>query len=222
MRAFQEKNIKSLSPRVAGEIIIAPRRGARRTYERNAFMNDSPPQQQIPLNHDDPLKKELVGLFQYVQRVRMEIAAIGRPADADNKFESMGEQLDAIVGATEEATNNIMETMERNGELLDKLREGISDAGQLALIDQITDNTNSVFEACSFQDITGQRVSKVIKSVTYVEDRVQALVNIWGKSEVDGVEVEPDREKTEDEKLLAGPALEGEGISQEEIDKLFD
>ena len=176
----------------------------------------------VPLHHDDPLKKELVGLFQYVQRVRQEIAAIGRPANDDHKFDSMGQQLDAIVGATEEATNNIMEAMERNGDLLVKLKEGISDAGQLALIEQITENTNSVFEACSFQDITGQRVSKVIKSVTYVEDRVRALVNIWGKSEVDKVEVEPEHDKTEDEKLLQGPALEGEGISQAEIDKLFD
>lgn len=157
-----------------------------------------------------------------MQRVRKEIAAIGRPADEDHKFESMGEQLDAIVGATEEATNTIMEAMERNAELLDKLTEAVSDADQLTLIEQITENNNSVFEACSFQDITGQRVSKVIKSVTYVEDRVQALVNIWGKSELDKVEVTAEHEKTEDEKLLSGPALEGEGISQEEIDKLFD
>ena len=185
-------------------------------------MNDAPLEHHHTHEQDDSLRKELVALFQYVQRVRKEIAAIGRPADEEHNFESMGEQLDAIVAATEEATNSIMETMERNGDLLDKLREGVSDAGQLALIDQIIDNTNSVFEACSFQDITGQRVSKVIKSVTYVEDRVQALVNIWGRSEVDEVEIKPEREKTEDEKLLHGPALEGEGISQADIDKLFD
>lgn len=58
--------------------------------------------------------------------------------------------------------------------------------------------------------------------MTYVEDRVNALIEVWGKDEIDKIEVKPDKEKTEDEKLLHGPALEGEGISQDEIDKLFD
>ncbi len=80
----------------------------------------------------------------------------------------------------------------------------------------------AVFEACSFQDITGQRVSKVVKSVTYVEERINALIKIWGKAELEKVDVEPEREKTADEKLMHGPQLAGEGISQDEIGKLFD
>ena len=51
---------------------------------------------------------------------------------------------------------------------------------------------------------------------------MNALIEVWGKDEIDKIEVKPDKEKTEDEKLLHGPALEGEGISQDEIDKLFD
>ena len=78
------------------------------------------------VNQDDAeaLKQELVGLFQYIRRVRQEIAAIYRPADGDNQFDSMADQLDAIVGATEEATNTIMEAMEKKDEMLAKLREG--------------------------------------------------------------------------------------------------
>ena len=132
--------------------------------------------------HDmDPLKKEIGGLFQYIQRVRQEIAAIHNPADDDHKFGSMGDQLDAIVKATEEATNTIMETMEKNEQLLDELKNQLKDPKQIALIDQLVANGNSVFEACSFQDITGQRVTKVVKSVTYIEDRVNALVKYGGR-----------------------------------------
>ena len=58
--------------------------------------------------------------------------------------------------------------------------------------------------------------------MTYVEDRVNALISVWGKEEIDKFEVKADVGKTEDEKLLNGPALAGEGISQDEIDKLFD
>ena len=51
--------------------------------------------------------------------------------------------------------------------------------------------------------------------MTYVEDRVNALIEVWGKEEIDKIEVKPYEEKTEDEKLLQGPALEGEGITQD-------
>ncbi len=170
----------------------------------------------------EALKKELVGLFHYIRRVRQEIAAIYRPADGDHQFDTMADQLDAIVGATEEATNTIMEAMENNDQLLAKLREEITDSDQLACLDRIAENGMAVFEACSFQDITGQRVSKVVKSVTYVEERINALIGIWGKEELEKVEVKPDREKTADEMLVHGPPLEGHGISQDDIDKLFD
>ncbi len=170
----------------------------------------------------DVLKKELYGLFKYLQRVREEIAAINRPADKALHFDSMSDQLDAIVKATEEATDTIMGCMEKNDEIVGKLRDALTDEKQLALLDQISANGNDVFEACSFQDITGQRITKVVKSVTYVEDRVNALIAVWGKEEIDRIEVKPEKEKTEDEELLQGPALEGEGITQAEIDKLFD
>ncbi|MBT7248662.1 MAG: hypothetical protein HN877_05545 [Rhodospirillaceae bacterium] len=115
------------------------------------------------------LKDELSGLLRYIQRVRTEIAAISRPADEDFKFESMGEQLDAIVKATETATNTIMAAMERNDDIIEKIRAKTKSKKLQELCDQLIENDNEVFEACSFQDITGQRVNKVVKSITYVE-----------------------------------------------------
>lgn len=170
----------------------------------------------------DVLKKELTGLFQYIQRVRQEIAAISRPADEDHRFGSMGEQLDAIVKATEAATDTIMECMEADTALLQKLKEANANADQAAIIDEMMGNTNKVIEACSFQDITGQRISKVVKSVIYVEDRVNALSEAWGREELEKVEVKPAHQKTEDEKLLHGPQDADKAISQSEIDALFD
>ena len=167
------------------------------------------------------LKDELSGLLRYIQRVRTEIAAISRPADEDFKFESMGEQLDAIVKATETATNTIMAAMERNDDIIEKIRAKTKSKKLQELCDQLIENDNEVFEACSFQDITGQRVNKVVKSITYVEDRVTALVDVWGKEELDKIVIKAE-EKTEDEKLLEGPQMEGKGLSQSEVDALFD
>lgn len=172
-------------------------------------------------NNDVVLKRELDGLLRYLNRVRSEIAAIGRPADEEHGFDSMGDQLDAIVNATADATNTIMEAVEKNDIIADKLRETIKDPKVLSALDEMSKNSGDVFEACSFQDITGQRISKVVKSITYVEERVNSLIDFWGRDELDSIDVAAEV-KTEDEKLLNGPQLEGQGLSQDDIDSLFD
>jgi chemotaxis protein CheZ len=168
------------------------------------------------------LRAELEGLFHYVQRVRQEIAAIGRPADVANGLDSMGDQLDAIIKATEDATNTIMAKMEDNEIAIQELRQSISDAAQLALLDRLSANGSDVSKACSFQDITGQRVAKLVKSVTYVESRIHSLIGLWGKEALESITVKADKDKTTDEKLLNGPQMTGEGMAQSEINALFD
>ena len=168
------------------------------------------------------LKTELAGLFHYIQRVRTEIAAIHHPADEENNFENMSDQLDAIVEATEHATDTIMSTVETNEALLAEIRPGIVDTGLQAKIDEISGNNMGLFEACSFQDITGQRITKVVRSLTYVETRVNKLIEAWGRSELEKITVALDKKKSEDEKLLNGPQREGVAISQDDNDAFFD
>ena len=168
------------------------------------------------------LKQELDGLSRYIMRVRQEVATIDRPGERINDFESMGDQMVAVVKATEAATNTIMEAMESNGEAIAELRGKIDDPDQLALLDKIAANGNSVFEACSFQDITGQRVGRVAKSIPFVEERVEVLKFLLGEDEIADAETASDREEPTGEKLLSGPRLNGEGLSQEDIDSLFD
>jgi len=146
------------------------------------------------------------------------VAAIDRPAEQTDDFESMGDQMVAVVKATEA----VMEAMESNGKIVADLRDKIDDPDQLALLDKITDNASNVFEACSFQDITGQRVGRVAKSITIVEERVEMLKHLIGEEELAEIEVSPENGETGDESLLNGPQLDGEGLSQDDIDSLFD
>ena len=168
------------------------------------------------------LAENLQALFNYIKRVRREIASLNQSADGIDKFATMAEQLDGIVESTSDASDTIMDAVEKNGETVAMLREKISDADQIALLDIIEKNNNSVFEACAFQDLTGQRVSKIIKSVSYVESRVDALMEVWGRDELNLVEPQPDEDMTDEEQLLHGPQSKAEAISQDEIDKLFD
>jgi chemotaxis protein CheZ len=170
------------------------------------------------------LKKELVGLFGHLQKIRKELAALNPPGAPDH-FGSMSEQLDAIVDATEGATNTIMENVEGIDSLMNDAR-AYCQGGKLGdIFDQVTAHVNSVFEACSFQDITGQRITKVVNSMKFVEERVNSIIFTWGRDELAKVVVEIKEEKVPEQDaekaLLNGPQLPGQGISQEEVDKML-
>lgn len=168
------------------------------------------------------LEENLQALFTYVQRVRQEIASLNRGGDGKDKFVTMGEQLDGIVEATMDATEIIMAAVETNANLVHEMRDLATDDKQIVLLDKLLSNQNTVFEACAFQDLTGQRITKIIKSVTYVEERVNALREVWGREEIDKAQTDVIDDRTEDEKLLHGPQTKTEAISQDDIDKLFD
>ncbi|CAA7624937.1 protein phosphatase CheZ [Magnetospirillum sp. SS-4] len=166
------------------------------------------------------LKRELVGLFGHLQKIRKELAALNPPGSTDH-FGGMSEQLDEIVNATETATNTIMESMESIDGLMGEARAAAGDNPALAeVFDKVTDKVNMVFEACSFQDITGQRISKVVNSLKFVEERVNTIILTWGKDELTQVVVEI-KEKDADKSLLNGPQLPGQGVTQADVDRML-
>lgn len=179
---------------------------------------------QVPIEDTNLIRlhQELIGLFAHLNRLRDELAAIKNPGIEDLHFSRTGSQLQAIVAATEQATNTIMESVEKNEELVSALRGKITASEQGQVLDRISANNFSILEACSFQDITGQRVNKVIKFVTHVEGRIDALCEIWGRDGIAGATTNGDDMRSADEKLLRGPALKDEGVSQKDIDALFD
>lgn len=176
---------------------------------------------------DRQLKAEIVSLVQYVRRFREEIAQMvaSENAEQGTRFESMADQLDAIVGATENATNVILEKTETIDETIEEIRTTDDAKARGALCDKINDDTMALMEACSFQDITGQRVTKIVRSMKFVEERVNVMIELWGQDEINRLagEFAKDSKREGDAALLNGPALDKEAsISQDEIDKLFD
>ena len=181
-----------------------------------------------PPNDTLILKRELVGLFGHMQKIRKELAALNPPGSPDH-FGGMSEQLDAIVEATEGATNTIMESMESIDNLMTEARAIAVDNAPLAeIFDKVTDKVNMVFEACSFQDITGQRISKVVKTLKTIEGKVDALILAFGEqaghSDMAAARAEEPAAPLgadADFALLHGPALPGAAIDQDEIDRLL-
>jgi chemotaxis protein CheZ len=80
-----------------------------------------------------------------------------------------------------------------------------------------------IYEACSFQDITGQRIGKVVSALKSIEKRVAAVTQSFGRGEGEALAEtdEPAPARTEGEELANGPQLPGAATSQAEIDRLL-
>ncbi len=88
-----------------------------------------------------------------------------------------------------------------------------ADATSENYVESINDACMRIFEACSFQDITGQRITKVVSTLTYIEERLHGLQDAWGPGieDADGEVGDPgqDDDARPDKGLLNGPALDG-------------
>ena len=174
---------------------------------------------------DRKLQSEIYNLIHYIDRLRKEIAGIAQQKNSQTRFEGMADRLDAIIGSTAEATDTILGSMEDIDGLVEKLRAH-PDAKQIdALCDKINEQTTVAMEACSFQDLTGQRVSKVIGSLRFVEERVNAMAELCGREKIEslsqGMEYQGEVDQEDDGVALEGPQRSGDAISQDDIDALF-
>lgn len=165
------------------------------------------------------LREELREMAAYIHQTRREIAAL-RPTDAgSNRIMAATGELDAIVSATERATSEILNGVERIQQLTLKLPK-TGDVTPIA--EEIQAQVTEVLTACSFQDITGQRTTKVVNTLRYLEQRVNSMIEIWGVEGVPPAAAPPEQEdQRPDAHLLNGPATDG-GPSQADVDALFE
>lgn len=158
---------------------------------------------------------ELEDLAKYIRHAKQEIADIKPKEISASHIPHATDELDAVVGATEEATNKIMDVCDTISSIATQCSAEISD--------QLVNCTTRIFEACNFQDITGQRITKVVQTLKYIDTKVAALLKVLGEEihrdggEGEGEATDADLEKA----LLNGPQLPHKAIDQAEIDKLM-
>ena len=164
---------------------------------------------------DTRIYRECRAMADYLTNARREIAAL-QPKDLESaRIPRAGMELDAIVQQTEEATNTIMESAEAI------MAADPTDTEEFQAI--VQEHIVRIFEACSFQDITGQRISKVVETLRFIEQRIMELRRLLGVTDEDIEALIDEEEKHKGEKeLLRGPALAGEGIDQSEVDALLE
>lgn len=167
---------------------------------------------------DLKLYREVENLAQYIHNAKAEIAAL-RPQDIHSHYiASATDELDAIVGSTETATNDILDAVEQ---IEVQAGELPPEQGQ-----KLFDCTTRVYEACNFQDITGQRITKVVRALKHIEERVEALVSAFGpefRQQLDQpMGMAEEKKELSEEDLLNGPQLPERAADQATIDALFN
>jgi chemotaxis protein CheZ len=169
------------------------------------------------------LYAEIEALSRYIANAKAEISQVRPDEIRSQHLPTATDELEAIVGATEQATNTIFEAVEGIEEIAATLDD--------ATAQKITDQVTRVYEACSFQDITGQRISKVVSTLQQIESKVDALLEAFGEeaahaqaerrkraSETDTAAAPADTDRG----LMNGPAAPGSGqVSQADIDALL-
>ncbi len=121
-----------------------------------------------------------------------------------------GLELEAVVQATEAAADTIMEAAEAIQTWLDG---GGRDAASIAALN---DRVATIFQACSFQDLTGQRIRRAIKQLQQVETMLEGLMPGGSTPEAPRLEIAGHAP------TVAEPAMAGPDLAQAEIDRLLN
>jgi chemotaxis protein CheZ len=161
---------------------------------------------------DRELHDELRYVANYIKQTRTEISNL-RPNDLSaDQIPGAGAELHAVVKHTAEATNTIIAAAE------EVMAVDTSDLGAYQAF--VSDKMMEIFEACTFQDITGQRIRKVVDTLDHIESRLERFATIMGVEDAEVEETDADKRKREN--ILNGPALNGPEVAQDTIDALFD
>jgi hypothetical protein len=117
--------------------------------------------------------------------MRAELAQVVNSDPTSHEMNS-GIELEAVIRITEAAANKIMEAAEAIVQRLDQQPEG---AGEVS--GAIRQQLNSIFEACAFQDLTGQRVRRAIDRLARIEGRLQFVAQQLDNGAVESTPAEP-------------------------------
>ena len=145
--------------------------------------------QQRETSEMDKFRLDVLEMSRAIARTRDEISAI-KPTDGTNgRLTEATDELDSIVAATETATSDILAAAEKVQEAAWTLRENGALPEICEALDELATN---IYTSCSFQDLTAQRIRRVIATIDFLEKRVNAMADIWQLSEEEKTAHSPD------------------------------
>ena len=160
---------------------------------------------------DSALVTQIRDLGDYIRKAKQEIAAL-RPQEIRQQYvAAASDELDAVVSATETATNDILSAAEK----IEAECAGMAPQVGAKVSEQVT----TIFTACGFQDITGQRITKVVKALKEIDRRVEGILAAIGETPQAPRAAEP--RVTGERAMLHGPQNPKDAMNQTDVDRIM-
>jgi len=173
------------------------------------------------------LREELAQVHEMIARNKRELASLigdGR----ERRMARATDELRASVDGMDDATQKILKSVEVIDDSAKALAGAQKSDYDRSLTQEIQDHVVQIYEACNFQDISGQRISNVIGTMTMVEDQIAAMLDrcaaIDGLNDAAMHALPPVAANSSTGRgLLNGPKLDGDPghASQRDIDEMF-
>jgi chemotaxis regulatin CheY-phosphate phosphatase CheZ len=119
------------------------------------------------------LQNDILDMARAIAATQREIQAIGANGAATTTQLSASDELDSVVHTTEQATTSILAAAERVQEFAWTLRENAGNADDCDLLDRCA---TEIYTACGFQDLTAQRIAKVVEALRFIDQRLKTLL----------------------------------------------
>lgn len=200
------------------ERMLGSRVAARPTPAAAPQKPAKPAQTELPDTTVQALKRELTRLHDAIERNKRELGLLigeGR----ERRMAHAAGKLGAAVEGMEKATEKILKSAEVIDESARALAAALKTDYECGLAQDIQDHVVKIFEACNFQDLSGQRIGHVIETLNSIEDQVEAMLERDGRAPATA----PAVKRTLRQGLLNGPRLDGDSghTSQSAIDAMF-
>ena len=148
------------------------------------------------------------------ETMRTDAAGAAGPGKAMPPMTRIAHELEEVVHSTERATQKVLAAAEEIDQVANNLAAALNGKFEQGLAKDIQDLVITIFEACNFQDLTGQRIAKVLATLNFVEDHVSRVLE-----EIKN----PSAARRDGAQYLHGPRLDTDSghVSQADIDEMF-
>ncbi len=161
----------------------------------------------------DELRFDLMEMAATIAQTRLDIAALASTKGSETQITTVAGELDQVVDATEKAAYKILAAAEAIQDVAWDLREVDTECENSEILEaRVTD----IFSACEFQDLTGQRITKVVQVLHYIEERLNSMISAWGDESL--IEQQAPPEELDLTKSYLRPEI---AISQDTVDELM-
>ncbi|MBK1656616.1 protein phosphatase CheZ [Paracraurococcus ruber] len=172
--------------------------------------------------HADSLlqaRAEMGQMAALLAETRLAVIGLAPPPGAPPPLGEANDTLDLVVLETERAAFEIMRQAERVQAAAIRL-DGTAGAAHAADAAEVNEAATAIVMACIFQDITGQRIRKVIGALREVEARVARLTKLLGIAPEEVRTVQ--QAEAAADPLLNGPSSPAQGgLGQGAVDDIF-